>query len=125
MAALRRAPKTPNKPKLKAIVPLHRRILGVGATELDTIDDLRLELERAHGLDLMEFDTYLDCCEALDIREAKARIAIQKAVGSYVKPDKKVYIKTKTVVRRSHGLSMFQKKILVVVIALIVFKMFT
>lgn len=124
MAAIRRAPKTPPKPKLKAIVPLHRRILGVGATELDTICDLRHELEKAHNLDLMEYDTYLDCCEALDIREAKARIAIQKATGCYVKPDKRVYTRSAPITR-SRGLSMFQKKILVVVIALIVFKMFT
>lgn len=126
MAAIRRAPRVPPKPKLKALAPLHRRILGVGATELDTICDLRHELEKAHTLDLMEYDTYLNCCEALDVREAKAKVAIEKAVGRYTKPDKRVYIHTRPVARaRPNGLSMFHKKVLFIVIAIIVLKMFT
>ncbi|UAV89760.1 hypothetical protein QGX13_gp063 [Pseudomonas phage M5.1] len=100
MARLRRAPKPAVRVKvIKPPVPLHRRILGRGATELDTIADLRLELERAYGLDQMEYDTYLDCHEALDIREAKAKEALDKATGRYVKPDKVTKINLRT---RSH-----------------------
>lgn len=80
---------------VKPPVPLHRRILGRGATELDTIADLRLELEKAHDLDQMEYDTYLDCCEALDIREAKAKTALDKATGRYAKPDRATTINLK------------------------------
>lgn len=89
MARIRRAPKPAVRVKvIKPPVPLHRRILGRGATELDTIADLRSELEKAHDLDQMEYDTYLDCHEALDIREAKAKEALDKATGRYVKPSR-------------------------------------
>lgn len=99
MAGIRRAPqpRTPLKPKVKVLPPLHQRILGKGAVEVDTIDDLRIELERALSLDLIEYDTYLDCHEALDIREAKAKHAILKATGRYVKPDKRVDIKVRPI----------------------------
>lgn len=96
MAGIRRSPNpTPARPKPKAVVPLHRRILGRGATEVDTIDDLRVELERAYELDQIEYDTYLDCHEALDVREAKARLELDKATGRYVKPSKVVDVKVR------------------------------
>lgn len=99
MAGLRRAPKPtgPVKPKVIVRPPLHQRILGKGAVEVDTIDDLRIELERALTLDLIEYDVYLDCHEALDIREAKAKTAILKATGRYVRPEKVVVIKVKPI----------------------------
>lgn len=103
MAGLRRAPQPKAslaKPKVKVRPPLHQRILGKGAVEVDTIDDLRIELERALSLDLIEYDTYLDCHEALDIREAKAKTAILKATGRYVKPEKVIEIKVRPVVSK-------------------------
>ena len=113
MAAIRRAPKPPQvKPKAKVKAPLHQRILGRGAVEIDSVDDLRLELERALTLDLIEYDTYLDCHEALDIREAKAKTAIAKATGRYVKPEKVVDIKARHVIRKPW--KPWQVKILIV-----------
>lgn len=69
-------------------IPLHHRILGRGAAELDTIDDLRLELEHAFKIDTIEYDDYLKCHDALDLREAKARTALEKATGVWIKPRK-------------------------------------
>jgi hypothetical protein len=77
------------------VAPLHRRILGRGATEVDLIYDLRAELEKAYELDQMEYDTYLDCHEALDVREAKAKEALDKATGRYCKPPKVINVKRK------------------------------
>lgn len=109
---------------IKPVAPLHRRILGRGATELDTIDDLRLELEKAHKLDLIEYDTYLDCHEALDIREAKAKEALAKATGRYIKPVKTTNI---NLVQRRHlkhsGLKRWQVKLLCVLAFLILWKL--
>jgi hypothetical protein len=128
MAALRRAPKqrTVKVAVVKPVAPLHRRILGRGATELDTIDDLRLELEKAYSLDQIEYDTYLDCCEALDIREAKAKVGIQKATGRYVKPQKTIHIYTKAVKRSHvHKWKPWQVKAMLVFCAIVVFKIFS
>lgn len=97
MAAIRRAPKPPPKPRTPVKAPLHQRILGKAAVEVDTLADLRLELEKAYELDLIEYDSYLDCQEALDIRESKAKEAILKATGRYVKPEKRVDIKVRRV----------------------------
>lgn len=122
MARLRRAPRPVVRVKVvKPVAPLHRRILGRGASELDTIDDLRLELETALRYDTIEYDTYLDCHEALDIREAKAKEAIAKATGRYVKPDKKVDIKVE---RRPppKPLKRWQVKLMCVAIFLIIWK---
>ncbi|WKV20537.1 hypothetical protein 16Q_144 [Pseudomonas phage 16Q] len=121
MGGIRRAPKdSPPKPKAKAVVPLHRRILGRGATEVDTIDDLRVELERAYELDQIEYDTYLDCHEALDVREAKARLELDKATGRYVKPNKVVDIKVKREVVKPW--KPWQTKLFMVVCVLIFMK---
>lgn len=96
MARLRRAPRPVVKVKVvKPPVPLHRRILGRGAAELDEIADLEIELEKALELDTVEWDTYLDCKEALDIRKVKAKEALDKATGRYVKPDKTTTINLK------------------------------
>lgn len=110
---------------IKPPVPLHRRILGRGAVELDKIDDLRLELEKALTLDQIEYDTYLDCHEALDLREAKAKDDLAKATGRYVKPNKKVDIN----VRVSHKqqappkpMRPWQVKLLCVIVFLIFWK---
>lgn len=100
MARLRRAPRPVVKVKVvKPPVPLHRRILGRGATELDEIADLRIELEKVYGLDQIEGDTYIDCLEALDVREEKAKVALDKATGRYVKPQRSTTINLK---RRMH-----------------------
>lgn len=122
MAGIRRAPKTKPTIKTKIVIPLHRRILGRGAAEIDAIDDLRAELEKAYDLDQMEYDTYLDCCEALDIREAKAKTAIAKAAGRYVKPEKVIDIPV-TVVRRSKPWRPWQIKIMIVVFVLFLIKL--
>lgn len=124
MAGLRRAPQPrgPVKPKIKVLPPLHQRILGKGAVEVDTIDDLRIELERALSLDLIEYDCYLDCHEALDIREAKAKTAILKATGRYVKPDKTVDIKVRPVVTKP--MARWKVKLLCVACFLIFIKFF-
>lgn len=116
MAAIRRAPRppTPKAKPVKVLAPLHQRILGRGAVEIDSVDDLRLELEKALTLDLIEYDTYLDCHEALDIREAKAKTAILKATGRYVKPDKVVDIKVRRVVVRHKPWKPWQFKLMVV-----------
>jgi hypothetical protein len=100
--------------------PLHQRILGKGAVEVDTIDDLRIELERALSLDMIEYDTYLDCHEALDIREARAKTAMLKATGRYVKPDKTVEIKARTV--QAKPWPKWKVKLVYVVVAIILFK---
>jgi hypothetical protein len=128
MAGLRRAPRLPNKakPKVKPVTPLHRRILGRGAAELDTIDDLRLELEKAHNLDLVEYDVYLDCHEALDIREAKAKQDIEKATGRFVKPEKTVHIRVRPVaVKPPKPLKQWQIKLMIVVAVLFLLKIST
>jgi hypothetical protein len=125
VAGIRRPPKPPvvRVRVVKPVIPLHRRILGRGAVELDAIDDLRLELEKALTLDQIEADVYLDCHEALDIREAKAKEAISKATGRYVKPDKTVTIKLR---RRPDKppkeLKKWQVKLLCVVVFLIFWK---
>lgn len=122
MAGIRRAPqpKAQPKPKVKVKPPLHQRILGKGAVEVDTIDDLRIELERALSLDMIEYDTYLDCHEALDIREARAKTAMLKATGRYVKPDKTVEIKARTV--QAKPWPKWKVKLIYVVAAIILFK---
>lgn len=125
MAAIRRPPKAPSRPKAKAKAPLHQRILGRSQVELDTLDDLESELQQAYDLDLMEYDVYLDCQEALTLRRQKAREGLDKQTGRYVKPDKKVDIKTKNV-RQSyiHGLTIFQRKLICVVCFIIFVKVF-
>ena len=122
MAGIRRPPKAPSKPKAKARPPLHQRILGRAQTEIDTLDDLELELEKAYALDLMEYDTYLNCWEALSVRRAKAKEALDKATGRYVKPDKKVDIHARSV--RRCPLTLNQKKVIFVVLFLIFLKFF-
>ncbi len=120
MAGIRRAPKPEAKPKVKPVVPLHRRILGRGAVEIDTIDDLRIELEKAYELDQMEYDTYLDCHEALDLREAKAKVALDKATGRYIKPSKSIDVPVKVVQRKP--LKPWQIKCIMVIVVLLFFK---
>uniref|UniRef100_A0AAU6VXX6 Uncharacterized protein n=2 Tax=unclassified bacterial viruses TaxID=12333 RepID=A0AAU6VXX6_9VIRU len=122
MAGLRRAekPKAPPRPKVKVKPPLHQRILGHGAVEVDTIEGLRIELERALSFDLIEYDTYLDCHEALDIREAKAKTALLKATGRYVKPEKTVTINVTRYT--SKPMPRWKVKLICVVAAVIVFK---
>lgn len=108
MARLRRAPRPEIKVKvIKPPVPLHRRILGRGATELDLIYDLRRDLEKAYELDQLEYDTYLDCHEALNVREAKAKESLDKATGRYVKPDKATTINLKR--RMSKGPTKYKR----------------
>lgn len=120
MAGLRRPPQAKAKPIVKPKPPLHQRILGKGAVEVDTIDDLRLELERALSLDLIEYDTYLDCREALDIRKAKADTALLKAIGRYTKPDKTVHVSARRVTPKP--MARWKVKLVYVVSAIIVFK---
>lgn len=108
---------------VKPPVPLHRRILGRGAFELDAVDDMRLELEKAYDLDLIEYDTYLDCHEALDIREAKAKIALDKATGRYVKPDRVIPVKVVHKQSRPTKLKRWQVKLLCVLAFLILWKL--
>jgi hypothetical protein len=122
MAGIRRPPKAPSKPKAKARPPIHQRILGRAAVEVDTLADLELELEKALELDLIEYDTYLDCKEALQIRQAKAKEGLDKATGRYVKPDKKVDIHERSV--RRCPLTLNQKKVIFVVLFLIFLKFF-
>lgn len=122
MARLRRAPKPVVKVKvIKPPVPLHRRILGRGATELDEIVDLRADLEKAYSLDQMEYDTYLDCHEALDIREIKAKEAIEKATGRYTKPEKTTTINLPHKYKR-HRYKRWQIKLFLVFCFLVVWK---
>lgn len=109
---------------IKPPVPLHRRILGRGAAELDTITDLRSELEKAYNLDQMEYDTYLDCHEALDIREEKAKEALDKATGRYVKPDKTTTINLKRrMYKKPQRYKRWHIKLLLVICFLIVWKL--
>jgi hypothetical protein len=122
MAAIRRPPKAPPRPKRKVKAPLHQRILGRAQVELDTLEDLYRELEEAHNLDLIEYDTYLDCCEALDQRKAKATLELDKVTGRYVKPDKKGIKETGKPKKR---LSKFQEKLILVCAFLILLKIFT
>lgn len=122
MAGIRRSPNAPSKPKAKARPPIHQRILGRAAVEVDTLADLELELEKALELDLIEYDTYLDCKEALQIRQAKAKEGLDKATGRYVKPDKKVDIHARSV--RVSPLTLNQKKVIFVVLFLIFLKFF-
>ncbi|UAW53632.1 hypothetical protein QGX15_gp063 [Pseudomonas phage psageK4e] len=125
MAGLRRPPKAPSKPKAKARPPIHQRILGRSQVEIDTLDDLELELEKAYSLDLIEYDTYLDCWEALNLRREKANIGLAKATGKYVKPDKKVDIQARRVRQsRPKALSLWQKKLIFVVCFLVFIKVF-
>lgn len=125
MAGLRRPPKAPSKPKAKARPPIHQRILGRSQVEIDNLDDLELELEKAYSLDLLEYDTYLDCWEALNLRREKANIGLAKATGKYVKPDKKVDIQARRVRQsRPKQLSLWQKKLIFVVCFLIFIKVF-
>jgi len=121
MPAIRRAPRAPTTPKPKP-VPLHQKILGKGAVELDKIEDERLELERAYSLDLIEYDSYLDCHDALDYREAMAKEAIEKQTGRYVKPQKVVDINVQTVRRYPKRYKVWQIKIMIVVCFVIFFK---
>lgn len=123
MAGIRRPPKAPSKPKAKARPPIHQRILGRSQIEIDTLDDLELELEKAYELDLVEYDTYLDCWEALQVRREKANIGLAKATGKYVKPKVDIPV---TRVRQSppKALTVFQKKLIFVVCFLIFIKIF-
>lgn len=106
MARLRREPKPEGKPpvKRKPLAPLHQRILGKNQTELDTVEDLRYKLELAYNRDDMEFDTYSQCHDALDFREAKAKEGLLKATGRFIRPDKQTTIKVrhKPVKHHSH-----------------------
>lgn len=124
MARLRRAPRPEVRVKVvKPPVPLHRRILGRGATEIDLIYDLRRDLEKAYELDQMEYDTYLDCHEALNVREAKAKEALDKATGRYVKPDKTTTINLKRrMSRKPHGYKRWHIKLFFVLGFLIIWK---
>lgn len=127
MAAIRRAPKPPPRKPVKIVKPIHQRILGRGAVEVDTLADLESELERALELDLIEWDNYLDCREALDIRKAKARTAIDKATGRYVKPDRVVNIRARPVGKgppRRHK-TKWHVKLLIVFCILLVWKVFS
>lgn len=121
MAGIRRPPRVPSDVKPKPPIPLHRRILGRGACELDIVADLKLELEKAYELDQIEYDTYLECHEALDVREAKALIELEKATGRYVKPEKNIPIKVKPVNRKKH--KTWHIKLLFVFCFLIVWKL--
>ena len=123
MAGIRRPPKAPSKPKAKARPPIHHRILGRSQVEIDTLDDLERELEKAYDLDLVEYDTYLDCWEALQVRREKANIGLAKATGKYVKPTVDSPVRR---VRQSppKALTVFQKKLIFVVCFLIFIKIF-
>lgn len=121
MPRLRRPPRPEVRVKVvKPPVPLHRRILGRGATEIDTIDDLRVELEKAYSLDLIEYDTYLDCHEALDVRLSKAKADLDKATGRYVNPEKFTSINLKRRPQRKY--QGWQVKFFCVVCFLIIWK---
>lgn len=124
MAGLRRAPKPVIKPRPKRPVkaPLHHRILGRNQVELDLLDDLYDELERVHDHFNIADDQYLECLEALDIRKAKALEGLEKAKGRYHKPHKPV--KAKRLQARQKPLRPWQMKVIQVVAALIVIKVF-
>ena len=122
MPGVRRPPKAPSKPKPKVKAPIHQRILGRSQVEIDTLDDLESELEKAYDLDLVEYDVYLDCWEALQVRREKANIGLAKATGKYVKPTVDIKVRA---VRQSHpNLTLFQKKLVFVVCFLIFIKIF-
>lgn len=123
MAGIRRAPKAPPaKPKAKPAIPLHQQILGKGAVEFDTVEDLRHKLELWYASDAIEYDDYLRCHDALDIRESKAKEALDKATGRYVKPNKKVDIEIEKV--RQSPLNDFEwlKRVIFLVILYTIFK---
>lgn len=122
MAAIRRAPRAPSKPRSKIKAPLHQRILGRGAVELDAVQDQRIELEQAYSLDLIEYDDYLLCHDALNLREEKAKETLLKATGKFVKPEKRVDIKARKV-RRSQTKD-WKVKLILVLCFLIYIKFF-
>lgn len=124
MAAIRRPPPEPRptpKPK-KVKAPLHQRILGRGATELDTVEDLEHELEEALSLDLIEWEDYLDCREALDVRKFKAKEQIDKAIGRHIKQDKKVGFNGPMIKSPTKKLSNWQVKLICVAVFLLFWK---
>lgn len=122
MAGVRRAPRAPAKPKIKPVVPLHQQILGKAAIEFDTVEDLRHKLELYYNSDAIEYDDYLKCHDALDIREAKAKEGLDKATGRYVKPDKKIDIKVEKVRQSPQTDFEWLKKIVFLVILFSIFK---
>jgi hypothetical protein len=87
---MRRAPRPKPKPKAPTKAPIHQRIIGKWQIELDLLDDLETELEQSFKLDLIEYDDYLLCWQALEVRRQKANEGKLKAIGAYVKPDKKL-----------------------------------
>jgi len=106
--------------------PLHQRILGKSQVELDLIVDLTDELEKAYSLDLIEYDDYLRCHDALTVRREKAKRALDKAIGIiHARPT----TPTTTEHRRSkhyqrQAWQPWQVKLLFIVLVLISFKIF-
>jgi hypothetical protein len=121
MAAIRRPPRAPVKPRAKPVVPLHQRILGKHQVELDTVEDLRHKLELAYDADSIEYDSYLDCHEVLDNREAKALEGLAKSRGK--PPDKVVPIRVKVV--ETKPWKPWQVKLFMVVTFFVFFKFFS
>ncbi|ATN92865.1 hypothetical protein QGX11_gp102 [Pseudomonas phage PPSC2] len=121
MAAIRRPPKVPVKPKAKPVVPLHQQILGKHQIELDNVEDLRYKLELAYDADSIEYDSYLECHDVLDARESKALEALEKSRGK--KLDKTIPVRVKVV--QTKPWKPWQVKLFMVITFLIFFKVFT
>ena len=121
MAGIRRAPKAKGKP-VKRKAPIHQRILGRSQVEIDLLDDLDSELEKAYELDQIEYDDYLDCKQALELRREKANIGRLKAIGAYVKPETKIDVPVKVVRQSKIHLDKVWVKIVVVVLMFLALK---
>lgn len=107
--------------KPQRVKPLHQRILGKSQEELDLIEDLTDELERAYSLDLIEYDDYLRCHDALAVRKAKAQRTLDKLTNSHNAPPTVEYRRAKA---KPRPLSPIQVKFLMLLTALIFFNLF-
>ena len=107
--------------KKRAVKPLHQRILGRSQVELDDLEDLTAELEKAYTLDLIEYDQYLVCHDALTVRRERALVGVAKAAGYYVKPQA---VKPQTKARPVQAHSSAKVKFLCVVVFLVLFFLF-
>lgn len=103
--------------------PLHQRILGKSQVELDLIVDLTEELEKSYSLDLIEYDDYLRCHDALAIRREKAKRALDKATGiNLAVPATVEYRRSKG--SQSQAWKPWQVKLMLIIIGIILFKLF-
>jgi hypothetical protein len=67
-----------------------RHLISPATKALDTLDDLELKLEKQFKQELLDFDSYSELKNALEIKREKAWVRYEKEQGTYEAPPKSI-----------------------------------